>query len=288
MSRTRWNPANWGSDTAKGNRKDRKATKAEKKADKRVAKAEKKATKAEKKADERVAKAESVAPEGKKRWWQRWGRKKGTDVTATEAGASDAKKNEKSEKGKDPTKKATKDAEKKEKDQAKEAKGKPGPDDEIEVDECGWPVGDPAVWGLPPQPKKSSVLPLNVDDGGFISPPASLFKPKKPKKSPAPAAPKSKGSTTVATTTSNPYLHMVDPSSTESWRASNSSAAAQARKDASVQEAKANELRQQAASLEEKGMTLAAEDLMREAAGLDENVQIRLGIAAGFDEQAAS
>lgn len=83
------------------------------------------------------------------------------------------------------------------------------------------------------------------------------------------------------------YAEMVDNSTPDTLAATLQGAADAARRDAARLEGQAAELRRQAAGLEDKpGMSDAAEDLLAEAARVDEDANSRAGMAAAFEDEA--
>jgi hypothetical protein len=84
------------------------------------------------------------------------------------------------------------------------------------------------------------------------------------------------------------YTAMVDPSTPQSLRKTLSEAGDTARVDAGNMTEKASDLRRTAAALEDKpGMSAAAASMLREAAALDDTAEARLGMAAGFENEAS-
>jgi hypothetical protein len=130
----------------------------------------------------------------------------------------------------------------------------------------------------PPKPRPR---PLNVDDGGFISPVVTKPKVKATKAD-------TRRSTIMpdrAVTTAAPQ---IDASSAETFRAATQSAARELRKSAGKLQEDAAELRRQAQTWIENGETSTAEGLRREAAGMEQDADQRLAAAAGYEDAAAS
>jgi len=121
--------------------------------------------------------------------------------------------------------------------------------------------------------------PLNVDDQGFISP--ATVKPTKVK------APKGTNNTqrksTMTDRTANPYVEQIDASTPETFRATALEAAKKLQEDANTKEQEAADLRRQAAALEGDGLPDAAEALVREAVGLEQDVNKRRQAAAAYE-----
>lgn len=85
------------------------------------------------------------------------------------------------------------------------------------------------------------------------------------------------------------YAHTVDQSTPQTLRQTLIEASNQARAAANEMDAKARDLRTEAAGLSEKpDMSDTAERLLREAAGLEETAEKRRGMAAAYDDRAAT
>jgi hypothetical protein len=92
-----------------------------------------------------------------------------------------------------------------------------------------------------------------------------------------------------ASLTTNPFAHMIDPSTPQTLSATLTNAAAAARVEANVQHNKAIALRQDAAALANKaGMDETRASLLREAAQADETSGQYIGMAAGWETRADS
>lgn len=84
------------------------------------------------------------------------------------------------------------------------------------------------------------------------------------------------------------YAHLIDNSTPQTLAATLAEAADAARADADRYTAKAEELRGEAAGLDDKpGMRDAAENFLREAAQLEQTAEDRRGMAAAYDNRAA-
>jgi hypothetical protein len=85
------------------------------------------------------------------------------------------------------------------------------------------------------------------------------------------------------------YAGMVDSSTPATLSATLANAADAARQDAAAKQAQADELRREAAGMEDKpGLTESAERLLEEAANAEDDAEQRLCMAAAFDERAAN
>jgi hypothetical protein len=134
---------------------------------------------------------------------------------------------------------------------------------------------------LPPKPRPR---PLNVDDGGFISPVVTKPKVKASKADTR----NTRRSTIMPDRTVNTAAPQIDASSVETFRATTQSAARNLRKSAGKLQEDAAELRRQAQTWIENGENSTAEDLRREAAGMEQDADQRLAAAAGYEDAAAS
>lgn len=83
------------------------------------------------------------------------------------------------------------------------------------------------------------------------------------------------------------YAAMIDGSTPETLSRTLGEAADAARRDAAALQERADELRREAAGLDEMpGMRVAAEDFLREAAQIEQDIEKRLGMAAAYDDRA--
>jgi HD-GYP domain-containing protein (c-di-GMP phosphodiesterase class II) len=123
--------------------------------------------------------------------------------------------------------------------------------------------------------KAVDLEPLDFDDCGF---PANTYQK-------VTSINKKKEQAMIDTT---PYTSRVDTSTPATTRATLSSVADAARVDAAKLQEEATNLRRSAADLHDMpGMRAEAESLLREASAKEEDAEERLGMAAGFDNQAS-
>lgn len=130
-------------------------------------------------------------------------------------------------------------------------------------------------WKPTPRPKKQ---PLNVDDGGFISPVIV----KQPKVKAHKGTNNTQRKDIMSDRTVNPYVEQIDTSTPETFRATANEVAKKLLADANTKEQDAAALRRQAAALEGNGLADAAQELTREASGMDRDVENRRAAAAAF------
>lgn len=84
------------------------------------------------------------------------------------------------------------------------------------------------------------------------------------------------------------YASQIDKTNKQTMRTSLTTVATTARVDAATLEDEARDLRRQAANLSDKErLTGAADSLLREAAGREEDSESRLGLAAAYEAKAS-